>query len=49
MYRAAAVGGAVTCWQLYDTAYTERYLGLPADPTYKNASVLSYINQLPDE
>jgi len=25
------VGAPVTDWELYDTAYTERYLGLPAD------------------
>ncbi|VDN21904.1 unnamed protein product [Gongylonema pulchrum] len=49
VYRAAIVGGAVTCWQLYDTAYTERYLGLPSDPVYKDSSVLKYINQLPNE
>uniref|UniRef100_A0AAF5Q1R5 Uncharacterized protein n=1 Tax=Wuchereria bancrofti TaxID=6293 RepID=A0AAF5Q1R5_WUCBA len=49
VYRAAIAGGAVTCWRLYDTAYTERYLGLPSDPIYKDSSVLSYINQLPNE
>jgi dipeptidyl-peptidase-4 len=31
VYRAAVVGAPVTDWELYDTAYTERYLGLPAD------------------
>lgn len=31
LYRAAVVGAPVTDWQLYDTAYTERYLGLPGD------------------
>lgn len=25
LYRASCVGGAVTDWQLYDTAYTERF------------------------
>ncbi|EJD74718.1 CBR-DPF-3 protein [Loa loa] len=49
VYRAAIAGGAVTCWRLYDTAYTERYLGLPSDPIYKDSSVLSYVNQLPNE
>ena len=29
VYRAAVVGAPVTDWELYDTAYTERYLGLP--------------------
>ena len=31
VYRCAIVGAPVTDWTLYDTAYTERYLGLPAD------------------
>ncbi|HEX6498436.1 MAG TPA: prolyl oligopeptidase family serine peptidase [Micromonosporaceae bacterium] len=31
VYRAAIAGAPVTDWALYDTAYTERYLGLPAD------------------
>jgi dipeptidyl-peptidase-4 len=31
IYRAAVVGAPVTEWELYDTAYTERYLGLPGD------------------
>lgn len=46
---ASAVAGApVTDWALYDTHYTERYLGTPQDNAegYRNASVLSYANQL---
>ncbi|GAA2367259.1 S9 family peptidase [Dactylosporangium salmoneum] len=31
VYHCAVVGAPVTDWTLYDTAYTERYLGLPAD------------------
>ena len=31
IYRAAVVGAPVSDWELYDTAYTERYLGLPSD------------------
>jgi dipeptidyl-peptidase-4 len=31
VYRCAIVGAPVTDWTLYDTAYTERYLGLPGD------------------
>jgi dipeptidyl-peptidase-4 len=31
VYRCAVVGAPVTDWSLYDTAYTERYLGLPSE------------------
>ncbi|SCF13106.1 S9 family peptidase [Micromonospora mirobrigensis] len=31
LFRAAILGAPVTDWTLYDTAYTERYLGLPDD------------------
>mgnify|MGYP001054984312 FL=1 len=31
LFRCAIAGAPVTDWSLYDTAYAERYLGLPAD------------------
>jgi dipeptidyl-peptidase-4 len=31
VYRCAVVGAPVADWSLYDTAYTERYLGLPSE------------------
>jgi dipeptidyl-peptidase 4 len=31
LYHAAVVGAPVSDWALYDTAYTERYLGLPGE------------------
>ncbi|MEH0972402.1 prolyl oligopeptidase family serine peptidase [Micromonospora sp. CPCC 205546] len=33
LFRCGVVGAPVTDWALYDTAYTERYLGLPDDGT----------------
>ena len=39
LYAAAIVGAPVTRWELYDTHYTERYLGIPAiDPKPYQAS-----------
>ena len=41
-------GAPVIDWADYDTAYTERYLGLPADQqhAYHASSVLTYADQL---
>ncbi|MFG2048263.1 prolyl oligopeptidase family serine peptidase [Micromonospora sp. NPDC048935] len=33
LFRCGIAGAPVTDWALYDTAYTERYLGLPEDGT----------------
>ena len=51
IFKIAIAGAPVTDWKLYDTAYTERYLGLPAtNPRgYKESSVLNYIDQFPSE
>ncbi len=40
-------GGSVTDWALYDTHYTERYMGTPADNAdgYKTSSVLNYADR----
>ena len=50
-YAAGVVGAPVTEWQLYDTAYTERYLGSPVqgDPnytkgSYENSNVWPYLD-----
>lgn len=44
-------GAPVVNWLLYDTGYTERYLNLPSENEagYRNGSVLSHVDQFPDE
>ncbi|KJH44669.1 peptidase, S9A/B/C family, catalytic domain protein [Dictyocaulus viviparus] len=51
IFRAAIAGGAVTDWKLYDTAYTERYLGYgeDRDPFYEESSVIKHVEKLPDQ
>ncbi|EYC45338.1 hypothetical protein Y032_0431g1316 [Ancylostoma ceylanicum] len=51
VFRAAIAGGAVTDWKLYDTAYTERYLGYGSerDPFYEESSVIKHVEKLPDQ
>ena len=49
VYKCAIVGAPVTDWTLYDTAYTERYLGLPSDGSdiYGHNSLLETAGQPP--
>ncbi len=47
-FKVGVAVAPVTDWHLYDSAYTERYMGTPKeDPDgYKNASVLTWADQL---
>ncbi len=48
VFRAGVAGAPVTDWDGYDTHYTERYMGTPAEnPTgYAESSVLSHVSSM---
>lgn len=48
LYKAGIAGAPVTDWELYDTAYTERYMKQPADNRegYQRGNVMTYASQL---
>jgi dipeptidyl-peptidase-4 len=48
VFQAAVAGAPVTDWELYDTAYTERYMKLPADNPdgYRHDSALTHAAKL---
>ncbi|HUA18583.1 MAG TPA: S9 family peptidase [Bryobacteraceae bacterium] len=48
VFRAGIAGAPVTNWRNYDTIYTERYLGLPAEDGegYRASSPLEYAGKL---
>ncbi len=51
IFRAGVAGAPVTDWTLYDTHYTERYLGRPQDNAagYAASSVLTHVEGLRGE
>jgi len=48
IFKAGIAGAPVTDWALYDTAYTERYLGLPGEnpEAYEATSLINRANKL---
>jgi dipeptidyl-peptidase-4 len=48
VFKAGIAGAPVIDWQDYDTAYTERYLGLPSENAegYRVSNALTYADQL---
>ncbi|PKC13325.1 hypothetical protein RhiirA5_372331 [Rhizophagus irregularis] len=50
IFKLAIAGAPVTQWELYDTAYTERYMGLPSENQegYRKGSVLNWADKFPD-
>lgn len=48
VFKAGIVGAPVTDWRLYDTIYTERYMGLLSENEqgYINSSVMAHVDQL---
>ena len=47
VFTHAMAGGSVTDWTLYDTHYTERFMGTPVDNAegYKSSSVFTHLNK----
>ncbi len=51
VFKAAIIAAPVTDWRLYDTIYTERYMGLLEDNLegYMNSSVMAYAQDISAE
>ncbi|KAI8905395.1 dipeptidyl peptidase IV N-terminal region-domain-containing protein [Powellomyces hirtus] len=51
IFKMCLAGAPVTNWELYDTAYTERFMGLPADNQagYAQGCVFTRAHQFPNQ
>jgi dipeptidyl-peptidase 9 len=51
IFKVAISGAPVTDWSLYDSGYTERYMGLPNEQkeAYSNGSVINRAKSFPNE
>lgn len=51
LFKIAIAGAPVTDWQLYDSAYTERFMGCPSENAdgYHKGSVINYVHLFPDQ
>ncbi|CAO3589340.1 unnamed protein product [Absidia cylindrospora] len=50
IFKISIAGAPVTKWELYDSAYTERYMGMPSDrpESYRESSILHWVDKFPD-
>lgn len=51
VFKVVVSGAPVTCWEVYDTGYTERYIGTPQEfpAVYDTGSVCKLAPEFPDE
>lgn len=51
IFKVVVSGAPVTCWEVYDTGYTERYIGTPQEfpAVYNTGSVCKLAGDFPDE
>lgn len=51
VFKVAIAGAPVTNWSVYDSAYTERFMGLPYENQegYYKGNILNHIHLFPDE
>ncbi|KAI7900134.1 Alpha/Beta hydrolase protein [Cokeromyces recurvatus] len=50
IFKMAIAGAPVTDWELYDAAYTERYMGFPEENkfAYEKSNIMNYVEKFPN-